>query len=312
MKIVIVGLGGVGGLVGGKLAAGLAGSSGHEIIFWCRGKTLEAVTAEGLNLLSGDGKITVRPALATCSAKDVGKADLLIFATKNYHLDAAAQDVAPLADGTTTVIPLLNGVSAVSVLERRLPESDVLGGCIYVSAYVERPGTVQQVGAVQRIFFGKKNISEAENRMRYGNVEQVLKKSGINVALTERIDVEVWSKFIFLSPFAGATTLFERSINDVLADEESSETVKRMIREVEALAAAKNIGLPENIADLTLERARAFPSSTKTSMQLDRERGQKTELESLIEYVCKEGKALGVLTPTYDTVCGKLKAVCKV
>jgi 2-dehydropantoate 2-reductase len=312
MKIVIVGLGGVGGLVGGKLAAGLGNSSEHEIIFWCRGKTLEAVAAEGLSVLSGDGRITVHPALATCNAKDVGKAELLIFATKNYHLDAAAQDVAPLADGTTTVIPLLNGVSAVSVLERRLPESDVLGGCIYVSAHVERPGTVQQVGAVQRVFFGKKNISEAENRMRYGNIEQILKKSGINVALTERIDVEVWSKFIFLSPFAGATTLFERSINDVLADEESSETVKRMICEVEALAAAKNIGLPENIADLTLERARAFPPSTKTSMQLDREKNQTTELESLIDYVCKEGKTLGVPTPTYDTVCGKLKAVCKV
>ncbi|MDR1649727.1 MAG: 2-dehydropantoate 2-reductase [Synergistaceae bacterium] len=316
MKIVIVGLGGVGGVVGGRLAAGLSGSSEHEVVFWCRGKTLSAISTEGLRLLSGDGKadgkITVRPALATCNAEDVGRADLLIFATKNYHLDAAARELAPLADGTTTVIPLLNGVSAVSVLERRLPESDVLGGCIYVSAHVDIPGTVRQVGTVQRVFFGKRNISEADNRIRYGALEQALKKSGIGVTLTERIDVEIWSKFIFLSPFAGATTLFERSIGDVLTGEESAETVKRMIQEVNALAAAKNIDLPENIAHLTLEKARAFPPSTKTSMQLDREKDRKTELESLIGWVCGAGRTLGVPTPAYDAVYDSLKAVCKV
>jgi 2-dehydropantoate 2-reductase len=316
MKIVIVGLGGVGGVVGGRLAACLTDSSEHEVVFWCRGKTLSAIFAEGLSLLSGDGKtdgkITARPALATCRVEDVGRTDLLIFATKNYHLDAAAQELAPLADKATTVIPLLNGVSAVSVLERRLPESDVLGGCIYVSAYVEAPGIVRQVGTIQRIFFGKRNISEADNRMRYGGVEQALKKSGVSVTLTERIDVEIWSKFIFLSPFAGVTTLFGRGISDVLADGESAETVKRMIQEVNALAAAKNIDLPENIAHLTLEKARAFPPSTKTSMQLDREKDRKTELESLIGWVCGEGRVLGVPTPAYDAIYNRLKAVCKV
>jgi 2-dehydropantoate 2-reductase len=312
MKIVIAGLGGVGGVVGGRLAAGLADSPEHEVVFWCRGKTLEAITAEGLSLLSGDEKMTVRPALATCDVKDVGRADLLIFATKNYHLDAIARELAPLAGTGATVIPLLNGVSAASVLEARLPESDVLGGCIYVSAHVERPGTVRQVGALQRIFFGKRNISKADNRLRYGGVEQVLRKSGIGIILTERIDVEVWSKFIFLSPFAGATTLFDRSIGDVLADGESFETVERMIQEAKALAAAKNVDLPENIAHLTLEKARAFPPATRTSMQLDRENGRQTELESLIGYVCEEARALGVPVPTYDIVYGRLKTVCKV
>jgi 2-dehydropantoate 2-reductase len=164
---------------------------------------------------------------------------------------------------------------------------------------------------VQRIFFGKKGISEADNRIRYGNVEQVLKKAGLNVTLTERIDVEVWSKFIFLSPFAGATTLFRRSIDEVLREEESFETVKKMIREIEALARAKNVGLPDNIADITIEKARSFAPSTKTSMQLDQEQERPTELESLIGYVCKEGKTLGVPTPVYEGIYGDLKAICQ-
>ncbi|MDR1621572.1 MAG: 2-dehydropantoate 2-reductase, partial [Synergistaceae bacterium] len=302
MKIVVVGLGGVGGIVGGRLAAGLADDPGHQVIFWCRGKVLDAISEEGLHILGGDGQSTVHPALATCSAADVEGADLMIFATKGYHLDSAAQELAPSVTSKTTAIPLLNGVNAASVLEKRFPECDVLEGCIYVSAYVEKPGTVRQVGAVQSVFFGKKGISEAGNRIRYGNIEQVLKKSGLSITLTERIDVEVWSKFIFLSPFAGVTTLFRRSISEVLSERESFETVNRMVREVEDLARAKNIDLPDGIADITIEKARSFAPGTKTSMLLDQENSRPTELESLIGYVCKEGKALGVATPTYGTV----------
>jgi 2-dehydropantoate 2-reductase len=312
MKIVIVGLGGVGGVVGGRLAAGLADSPEHEVIFWCRGKTLETIRSEGLRLVSADGKMTARPALATCDVRDVGTADCLIFATKGYHLDTAAREVAPAATEGTVVIPLLNGVSAVSVLEQRLAGSDILGGCIYISAHVENPGTVRQIGAVQRILFGKKGISEAENRIRYAPVEQVLKKSGIGITLTERIDVEMWSKFLFLSPFAGVTTLYERSIDEVLADEESFETVNRLLREIEAVARAKNVDLPEKIADITLERARAFAPGTKTSMQMDREKERPTELETLVGSICAEGKSLGVPVPAYDALYRDLRGICKI
>jgi len=311
VKIVVVGLGGIGGLVGSRLVAGLSGDSSHEVVFWCRGKTLEAVSERGFRLFAHDGEIVARPAVATCKIEDVGAADVIVFATKNYDLDAAAAELAPAATEKTTVIPLLNGVSGVSTLEKHFPKSDVLGGCIYVSAHAEEPGTVRQLGSTQRIFFGKKGIGEANNQARYGGIEQVLKKSKIAIILTERIDVEMWSKFIFLSPFAGTTTLLKLSIDEVLADIKGFETIRQMIGEIELLARAKNIDLPENIADLTVEKARSFAPLTKTSMQLDQEKGRTTELESLLGYVCKEGKDLGISLPVYETVYRELKNICK-
>jgi len=289
----------------------LAGSPEHEVVFWCRGETLSAIKGKGLEVLANDGKMTVRPSLVTHSPDELKSADLLIFATKNYHLEAAARELAVVADSKTVVVPLLNGVSAAAVLEKLIPQSDVLGGCIYISAHVERPGIVKQLGTVQRIIFGKKGISEAENLMRYAGIDQVLKKSGINITLTERIDVEMWSKLVFLSPFAGVTTLFKRSIDEVLSHEESFETIKRMTHEIEALARAKNIDLPKNIADITIEKARSFAPFTKTSMQIDHENGRQTELDSLIGYICREGKTLGISLPTYETVYEGLKSICK-
>jgi 2-dehydropantoate 2-reductase len=311
MRIVVVGLGGVGGVAGGRLAAGLADSPEHEIVFWCRGETLSAIKEKGLEVFGHDRHITVRPSLATYSVDEVKSADLLIFATKNYHLEAAARELAPAANSNTAVLPLLNGVSAVAVLEKQLPQSDVLGGCIYISAHVERPGVVKQAGTVQRVIFGKKGISEAENLTLYGGICQTLKKSGLGITLTERIDVEMWSKLVFLSPFAGVTTLFKRSISEVFSHEESFLTAKRMIDEIEALARVKNIDLPKNIADITIEKARSFAPLTKTSMQVDHENGRQTELDSLIGYICREGKTNGVSMPTYEKVYEGLKEICK-
>jgi 2-dehydropantoate 2-reductase len=84
-----------------------------------------------------------------------------------------------------------------------------------------------------------------------------------------------------------------------------------MIRETEALARAKKVDLPDNIAGIVIEKARSFAPGTKTSMQRDQEQGHPTELESLIGYVCREGQALGVPTPTYAAVYGELKPACK-
>ena len=299
-------------MVGGRLALGLAGSPEHELVFWCRGQTLSAIKEKGLELFAQDGNFTARPFLATNSVDEVKSADLLVFATKNYHLQTAARELAPVANSNTVVLPLLNGVSAPATLEKQLPKCDVLGGCIYVSAFVERPGVVRQVGSVLRVIFGKKEISEAENLTRYGAIDQVFKKSGINTTLTERIDVEMWSKLVFLSPFAAVTTLYNRSIGDVLSNEESFGVVKQMIHEIVAVAGAKNIELPKNMSDITIEKARSFEPSTKTSMQVDHENGRQTELDSLISYICREGKAKNIPMPAYEKVYDGLKAICKV
>lgn len=309
MKTVVVGIGGIGGLLGGRLVAGVNDDANNQIIFWCRGNTLKKIKEDGLTLIGNEGKVNIRPTLATCNPGDVPHADLVLLATKSYSLEEAAKDISTMVTEGTCIIPLLNGLEAPNVLQSYFPQADVLGGCIYVSAHAENPGIVRQIGAVERLLFGKKTLSAAENQLRYGEIEQLLKKSGMNICLTEKIETEMWSKFIFLSPFAGATALYRRTIGEVLANSDSFETVRLMVAEVHTLAKVKQILLPDNIEEITLEKARTFAPSTKTSMQLDQEKGNRTEIESLIAYVCKEGQKYSIPTPTYDTVYSSLKEI---
>ena len=56
MRIAVVGIGGVGGYFGGKLAREYASSGKHEIIFIARGEHLRAIQKNGLQLYTREGQ----------------------------------------------------------------------------------------------------------------------------------------------------------------------------------------------------------------------------------------------------------------
>ena len=293
--------------MGARLSALLRDSPDHQVVLWCRGAVLDSVRKNGLRLQSDSGDLTVHPATVTHDASEAGPCDVVIYATKGYDLEAAAAETVPLVRPDTRVIPILNGISAPETLARLLPPCDVLSGCVYLSAHAEAPGVIRQTGAVQRFLFGHPGLGEAENRMRYADLERLLKRAGLQVTLTELIDVEVWAKFLFLSPLATLTALHGRSMGEILGDDEARGQLTAMICEAEDLARASGVRLPENVVNITLERCRLFPGEVRTSMQLDRERGRPMELETLVGCVCRQGRKLKVPTPTYDRVYSELK-----
>ena len=55
MRAAIIGIGGIGGYYGGKLAVKYAGAGEHEIIFIARGEHLKAIQQRGLRLIAVEG-----------------------------------------------------------------------------------------------------------------------------------------------------------------------------------------------------------------------------------------------------------------
>src|SRR5512137_203772 len=99
MKIAIMGTGGVGGYYGGLLA-----QKGQEVTFIARGPHLQAIKEKGLHVKSVLGDFFVSPAHATDDPKEVGPVDLILFTTKTYHTDIAAQDIRPMIGKETVVL----------------------------------------------------------------------------------------------------------------------------------------------------------------------------------------------------------------
>src|ERR1041384_6563821 len=109
MRIAVFGTGGVGGYFGGRLAR-----AGEDVIFIARGDHLRAIRETGLKVDSRDGDFVIHPAAATDIISDVGTVDLVIVGVKAWQVPEAARALKPLVDANTTVLPLQNGVDAVS------------------------------------------------------------------------------------------------------------------------------------------------------------------------------------------------------
>ena len=296
MKIAVVGLGGVGGYFGGKIARKYAGSPEHRVVFVARGAHLAAIRSDGLLLKAVEGDFKVMPDLAMDNPSEAGRCDLVFFSVKEYDLEAAAAALVPLLHEKTVVLPVLNGVDIAERLRLILPRGVVLSGCVYISAFIEAPGVVRQVGGTCQLVFGP----DTGKPDQYRSLEALLKEAGIKAELSNDIAVPLWTKYLFVSPMAGVTSLMGLCFGDVMADGKGRGMVRGLMAEIERLAAAKGIALPADSVEHGIATVERFPPATKSSMQLDYEKGRRTELELFIGFAVRAGRLLGVPMPLHD------------
>lgn len=178
----------------------------------------------------------------------------------------------------------------------------MLNGCVYISSSIEGPGVIRQVGGSRKLIFGP----EHGDKEKYQYIEDILRNANIMAELTDAIEVQVWTKFIFIGPLASITSLLQKPLGAVMEDDKSKKMLEGMMKEVELIAKERGIALPEDIVSLSLEKVSDFPSDTRTSMQMDFEKGKKTEVKSLTGYIVKSGNKHGIKTPLHQKVYSEL------
>ena len=297
-------MGGVGGYFGGKLAHCYSSSGEHEVMFIARGNHLQKIKDGGLTITTKDeGTFIARPDMATDTPADIGPVDVIFFSVKGYDLENAAASMMPVIHERTVSITLLNGVDNVERLATVIDRGTILNGCVYISAHMAEPGTIRQVGGPCSLFFGP----ESGPVDSYRNLESVLKNANINAVLSDHIAVDAWSKYIFVGPLGGLSSIVGKPLGAIMETKEHRTMLEGLMREVESTARARGIPLPDTIVRQSLGMASNFPYETKTSIQLDFERGTRTEFETFVGYVVRAGRQAGIATPLHDRVYEALK-----
>ena len=303
MKIAIVGIGGVGGYYGGLLAKRYSNDKDVEIVFIARGDHLKQIKKNGLNLISEKGTYTVRPDLAANTPHGCGIFDCVIFCVKAYGLEESAKLLSPSIDENTVVISLLNGVDNADRLSAVLNKGKIFNGCVYIGAHIVRPGVVQQAGSLNKLFFG--NTSDDEKSAK--NIENILKEANIDAQYRTDIENIVWEKYVLISAFATATTFLNKTMRGVMDSEKGKELLDDLLTEVFRVSEAKRINLPKNIRKEIIAKVNTFPPEMKTSMQMDFEKGNQTELETFTGYIVREAGKHGFTAPNYERIYAALK-----
>jgi 2-dehydropantoate 2-reductase len=304
-KIGILGIGGVGGYFGGKLAGYYEQSNDVQIIFIAQGENKKKIQQQGLQIFSSDGLQTVYPTLASDDANEIGPLNLLICCTKTYQLEAALLSIQRCITRQTILLPLLNGVTSAEQIKNLFPQNEVWEGCVYVASRLQQPGIIRKSGTLNALYFGSSTASQ-EMLIK---VEALLKVDGINAQLALNILQTVWEKFLFISTVATLTSYLNKNIGQIRGAEAHIGLLERLLHELYRVTKTKGIALPENSIRQTLDKMASFPYEATSSMHSDYQKSAKTEVDALTGYVVQLGKELNVPTPTYELMYERLKAL---
>ncbi len=303
-RILIVGIGGVGGYFGGLLARAFQDSDTVQVSFLARGAHLEAIREHGLEVVKGEKTSTARPATATDDASGLDVMDYILLCTKTYDLEATIRSLQGCVRDDTVILPLLNGVDSKERIEQVYPRNLVCNGCAYIISRLTEPGRIENTGLVETLHFGVQDKDDP----RLSRLEQLFREAGIEATCHMDILPVIWEKFIFISSVATSTSYYDMPTREILEEEERRTALNGLLREVYSLAKAKHIHVSEETIQEALDRLASLPLDATSSMHSDFTGGKReTELESLTGYVVQESRSYGLDTPFFDMMYAALK-----
>jgi 2-dehydropantoate 2-reductase len=299
MKILIFGTGGVGGYFGGRLAR-----AGEDVVFIARGEHLRAISASGLRVDSSDGDFVIYPAKATNDVGEIGEVDLVILGVKAWQVPEAARAIKPIVGANTTVLPLQNGVEAVSQLVNELGAENVIGGLCRIVSYVVGPGHIRHAGFEPSIIIG-----ELDNRHtdRIARIEQVFKHADLNISIANDIQVALWTKFLFIASFSGVGAMANAPAGVLRSDPKWRAQMLSAMNEIYTLAHARGIKLPPDSIDRVMSSVDGLPEDATSSMQRDIAAGKPSELEAQNGAIVRMAREVGVEVPTHELIYQTLR-----
>jgi 2-dehydropantoate 2-reductase len=273
MRFLVLGAGAIGGYYGGRLVEG-----GADVTFLVRERRARQLADHGLVVKSSLANIS-RP-VKTLLAEEVREPfDVVLLSCKAYDLDSAIEAISPALGGQSAVLPLLNGLVHMTVLNERFGASHVLGGACYIAVTLERSGEIVHMGDMDRLTFGEPS---GERSQRCEAIAAAFTKTKVTTALNENIIQAMWEKFVMLASLAAATTLTRANVGEIMRAPSGEWLMLSVLSEVERIAAAEGHAPAQEAIERTRKLLTTRGSTFTASMMRDMIAGGRTEGEHII------------------------------
>jgi 2-dehydropantoate 2-reductase len=297
-RTVVMGVGGVGGYFGARLAR-----SGQPVTFVARGAHLEAIQRQGLRVRSAvEGEYSVKvEAVERLDGRP--PADVVLLCVKSFDTEAALAAIRPAVGPATAVLSLQNGIDNAELIEAALGPGHAVGGAAYVFAAIEAPGVV-----VHR-FAGRVALGELDGRVtpRAERLRDAFAQAGVPAELSTDIRRVMWEKYIFICAQAGVTALTRAPIGVVRSVPETWRLYRVLLEELVEVAVAAGVRLGPEPVERFVNAAAGLAPEASSSLAHDLEQGRQLELEGLHGHAVRLAERLGVSAPTVFAVYAALK-----
>ncbi|MFL9871762.1 2-dehydropantoate 2-reductase [Paraburkholderia megapolitana] len=314
-RTAIVGAGAIGSLIAAALAR-----AGHTVSVLARGKTLDAIRANGIRVLDGTSESTAAVA-ASDDAAALGVQDFVVVALKAQVLPAIAGSLRPLVEPHTVIVAAMNGlpwwflngttgvlagehieaVDPAGVVSAALPSAQSVGCVVHLSSSTDAPGVVRR-GRGNRLIVG---AARAELAERTRSLSASLKEGGFDVEESEDIRTEIWAKLWGNMNMNPLSALSGSTADLLLDDPYTHALVLRMMEEADAIGT--QLGLSTGMSAPARVAVTRELGAFRTSMLQDFEAGRALEIGPILGVFPELGRRLNVPTPFCDAVLGLLR-----
>ncbi|MFQ5592883.1 MAG: ketopantoate reductase family protein [Anaerolineae bacterium] len=321
MRIVVVGAGAIGCLVGGRLAA-----AGHEVTLVTRDWLADTIATSGLRLNIGGESLYVPEISAVTTVKEAvfefGPFDLALFTMKSYDTAAGISDLSVAVQQPLPVLSLQNGVGNEQLLGAAFGPNHVIAGVITTPAEMPVPGVI-------RASSGAVGLAALDRETPVASIATVFRSADIETRIYDDWRGLKWSKLLLNMVGNATSAILDWPPEQVFRDPQLFDLEWRAWQEALAVIQAQGTQVvslpgyplpwavramrwaPRSLLQPLLRRAIAGGRSGKMpSLHIDLARGRvDSEVTVLNGAVVDAGRNLGIPTPVNEALTDTLMRI---
>lgn len=272
-RYAIVGVGGIGGYYGGRLA-----QSGQEVHFLCR-SDYQYIKNHGLKVESVKGDFHLTQVNAYNDAKQMPPCDVILVCTKTLSNHQLKEILPSLVHQDSLVILVQNGLGMEQTLAQALPDIKIAGATAFICSFKVGQGHIRHAE------YGELSLSPYHACVA-DSLKQValdLQQAGIPTQYVDDLNYLRWKKLVWNIPYNGLTVLMNVSTDKLTFDADSRPLLQDLMREVIEAAAACGATIPFDFIDKMIASTEKM-TPYSPSMKLDYEASRPMEIDTM--YTC--------------------------
>ena len=305
MRILVVGAGAIGSVLGGFLA-----KAGHDVTLLGRAWHLDVVQREGLTITGLWGEHRVTPLKTATHPDDLAAPararapwDWIFVCVKAHQTGDAAEIVSRLLSPTTLVCAFQNGLGNYERLTQQIDPSRVALGRVIFGVELS-PGAVRVTVCADDLLIGAPDPRFPGEQT--AQLAAALQAGGIPSRASAAIVVDLWAKVLYNCALNGLSTVLEVPYGKLLEHAGARRMMGTIVEEVYRVAGVRTIALKPSTPKAYREQlfGRLIPDTAghQSSMLQDVRRGKPTEIEAMNGAIVRLARTAGFSVPVNELV----------
>ena len=311
MRILIMGAGAIGSVVGGFMAR-----AGHAVTLVGRAAHMDAIAANGLRITGIWGDCTVEGMETRTTVDGLGADwDCIVVTVKSYDTAAAAKAIAPLTGPDTLVCAYQNGLGNAEALAAEIGWERVVGVRAIYGVWIPEPGHAEVTVIAQPTalgVYGEMGSGNGAQGTRVRELARAMDDAGLPTVYTDLIATVLWQKVAYNCALNPLSALLDVPYGALLDTEDTRLMLRDIVHELYAVGQGMGTELdpatPEEYHELLVGTLIPPTAAHYASMREDLRRGRRTEIDALNGAICRYAGELGLPCPVNATLTRLVRA----